>query len=61
MQQSYPVKAALGVDNAYVLVDRNGKLNWNLKGKYNRLDELLKKSVLSIEVSPCDIHKSATY
>lgn len=46
----HPVVATLGVGDAYVLVDGEGKFKWNLKGRYDQLDQILTKSDLAIEM-----------
>lgn len=46
----HPVMATLGVDDAYVLVDGKGTVKWNLKGRYDQLDQILSNSNLAIEM-----------
>jgi len=43
--------ATLGVESAFVMVDREGTVKWNLKGKYDHLDQILNSSNSAIEVS----------
>jgi hypothetical protein len=51
MNGFHAVIATLGFDNAYVLVDANGSYKWDLKGRYNSLDQILKQPGMAIEVS----------
>ena len=46
----HPVKAAMGVNDAYVLVSGDGRFKWNLRGKYATLDRILRNSTLAIDV-----------
>ena len=47
----HPVIVALGVDNSYILVNGQGRLKWNLMGKYDVLDQILTNSTTQIQVS----------
>lgn len=47
----HPVKAALGVHGSYVLINKDGRSKWNLKGKYGALGQILKNATVGIEVS----------
>ena len=46
----WPVMGTLGVEGSYVLVDKNGARKWDLKGKYDALEKILKENVKRIEV-----------
>lgn len=45
----WPVKATLGISGSYVLVDADGRRKWDLKGKYDNLDNILLNTTLGIE------------
>lgn len=42
--------ATLGINNSYVLVDGKGRFKWNLKGRFDQLDQILDNSNLAIEM-----------
>jgi hypothetical protein len=46
-----PVKIAIGVDNAYVMVGKKGDLCWDLQGHYSDLDKALCEVKTGVKVS----------
>jgi len=46
-----PVKVAIGVDYAYVMVGKKGDLCWDLQGHYSNLDKVLCEANDGVKVS----------
>jgi hypothetical protein len=46
-----PVKVAIGVGHAYVMVGKKGDLCWNLQGHYSNLDRVLCEAKAGVKVS----------